>query len=99
MQTCAAPHSGHPETQAELNRTLAYILYCDGLCHVVQAVVLQFAEQHMQKELEFYFWADNASMAICMLVIKGTSDPAVLYWRVCKGIVCFVRDIPFLQLT
>ena len=40
MHTCAAPHSGHPETQAEVNRTVAYILYCDWLCHVVQAVVL-----------------------------------------------------------
>ncbi len=91
MQTCAAPHSGHPETQAEVNRTVAYILYCDGLCHVVQAVVLQFAEQYMQKELEFYFWADSASMAICMLVIKGTSDPAV-YIGVCAKALCALSE-------
>lgn len=49
MQTCAAPHNGHPESEAEVNRTVAYILFCDWLCYVAQAVVLQFAEQYMQK--------------------------------------------------
>ena len=75
MQTCAAPHSGHPETEAEVNRAAAYILYCDRLCHVAQAVVLQFAEGKMQEGLKFYLWSDNASTGIYMLVIKGVLEP------------------------
>ncbi len=47
----------------------------------------------MQKGLEFYFWADNASTAICMLVIKDTSDPAAeVFIGACAKALCALSE-------
>ncbi len=47
----------------------------------------------MQKGLDFCFWEDNASTAISMLVIKGTSDPAAeVFIGVCSKALCALSE-------